>query len=55
MNMNMRNTHREKKKDTDFGMQLPEGSGAIPTVTKDTPGYTLGAQQVCNGHRNKCE
>ena len=26
--------------DTDFGMQLPEGSGAILTVTEDTPGYT---------------
>lgn len=55
------NEHEHQKhkqgedEDTDFGMQLPEGSGAILTVTEDTPGYRLGAQQVCNRHGNKCE
>lgn len=55
------NEHEHQKhtqgedEDTAFGMQLPEGSGAILTATEDTPGYRLGAQQVCNGHGNKCE
>lgn len=50
-----KHTQGEDEKDRNFGMQLPEGSGTILTVTGDTPGYRLGARQVCNGHGNKCE